>query len=311
MPSRPPLVTFAVPTYNCAAYLPDAIGSIIRQGISDYEIVIVDNASEDDTEGVVASFASPQIRYFRNPSNLGSRENGRRCLAYARGQYIRFVCADDVLLDGIVAKQLRIMEEDPLVAIVSCDNFITDERLNRKGAFRAFPGRHPGSRIINACLSGVKNYIGGPSNVMFRREMASRIEPDDSYNAVSDWKYYLQLLEYGWYVNAGAPGYLYRLHATSDTQANCPLDLRKLEHLRLVTEMDGWNVLSCIGAVHLAGDAGWQIIRDHWREAIRPSRLAAAMAAFPDVLRMYLFWHFGQSASPATHERRTHTVDRE
>ena len=76
MAGAEPLLTVAIPTFNSAHFLPDAVASIMRQGLDDFEILIVDNASEDNTEEVVRSFENRRIRYIRNPSNLGACENG-------------------------------------------------------------------------------------------------------------------------------------------------------------------------------------------------------------------------------------------
>jgi glycosyltransferase involved in cell wall biosynthesis len=292
MPTERPLLTVAIPTYNCAHFLPDAIGSILRQGLDDFELLILDNASEDNTEEVVRSFGVEQIRYIRNPSNLGSRENGNQCMLNARGKYIKFLCADDVLLDGVLKKQLSVLESRPEVSLVTCDNFITNENLEIVGKFVAFPGVHPGSRVINACLSWIANYIGGPSNVMFRREQVANLVVDPTYSALSDWKYYLEILRLGWYANIGQVGCMYRLHPTSDTQTNCPLDLRVSEHLRLVGEFDAWNLLGCIKALRLARSEGWHAIGKHWREALRPERMTSAAMSVPDIVRMYYLTHF-------------------
>jgi glycosyltransferase involved in cell wall biosynthesis len=291
MQSRQPLLTVAIPTYNCAHYLPDAVGSVMRQGLDDFELLIVDNASEDNSEDLVRSFGNKHIRYIRNPSNLGSRENGNRCMLNARGRYVKFLCADDVFLDGVLEKQLKILESRPEVALVSCDHFITNEHLQIEGIFHTFPGVHSGSRVINACLSGVANYIGGPSNVMFRREQAANLVADRSYNLLSDCKFYLQLLGRGGYVNIGTVGYLYRRHPNSDTEVNCPVDQRVSEHLRIVSEFDGWNPLSCVKALRIAGPEGWRAVGAHWREACRPGRIAMAAMSFPDLVHMYYLRH--------------------
>lgn len=288
MSDEHPLLTVAIPTYNCAHFLPDAIGSVMRQGLDDFELLILDNASEDNTEEVVRSFENEHIRYIRNSSNLGSRENGNRCMLNARGRYVKFLCADDVLLDGVLEKQLKILESRPDIALVSCDNFITDEHLQIEGTFHAFPGVCSGARVIDACLSWISNYIGGPSNVMFRREQAAGLVADHTYNAVSDWKFYLQLLARGGYASIGEMGYLYRKHPTSDTQMNCPLNLRVSEHLRLVSEFDGWNPLSCVNALRAFGLEGWSAVRLNWRKACRADRIARAAVSFADLTRMYL-----------------------
>ena len=151
MAGEEPLLTIAIPTFNSAHFLPDAVASIIRQGLNDFEILIVDNASEDNTEEVVRSFENPHIRYIRNPSNLGSCGNGNRCLANSRGRYVKFLCADDVLLEGVLRKQLNVLETRSDVVLVTCGYLPTDADLNIQGSWSAFPGSHPGRRVINFC----------------------------------------------------------------------------------------------------------------------------------------------------------------
>src|ERR1700686_1146124 len=133
MATEEPLLTIAIPTFNCARFLPDAIASIMRQGLDDFEILIVDNASDDNTEEVVRSFEIPHIRYLRNPSNLGACENGNRCLANSRGRYFKLLCADDVLLDGVLPKQLNVLETRPDAALVTCDYLPTDPNFDVQG----------------------------------------------------------------------------------------------------------------------------------------------------------------------------------
>lgn len=279
-----PLLTVAIPTFNCAHFLPDTLASIMRQGLDDFEILIIDNASEDNTEEVVGSFRNKRIRYLRNPSNLGSRENGNRCLTNARGRYIKFVCADDVLLDGVLAKQLRILESHAEVALVTCNNFVTDANLRINGSYCAAPGLQSGARVINLCLSRVGNCIGGPSNTMFRRAVAQGIAADPSFHLLSDLKFYLQILERGAYANIDEFGYLYRQHSGSDIALNCPPEIHMPESLRLVSEFDWWNPLNCVVASLSGGPEGWRQAREHWREALGPIRIARSVQASADLL---------------------------
>jgi glycosyltransferase involved in cell wall biosynthesis len=278
-----PVLTIAIPTFNCAHFLPDAVASIMRQGLDDFEILIVDNASEDNTEDVVRSFENSHIRYIRNPSNLGSRENGNRCMANSRGRYIKFLCADDVLLDGVLRKQLNVLEARPDVALVTCNNLITDHRLKIRDSFCAIPGSHPGWRVMNLCLSRVANCIGGPSNIMIRRAAAAGVVSDATYRLLSDLKFSLQVLEHGAYVNIDEFGYLYRQHEGSDVAVNCPSEIHMPESLRLVCEFNWWNPLNCIVASLFGGSEGRQLVRERWVEACTPRRLARALQAFSDL----------------------------
>ena len=292
MTGTEPLLTVAIPTFNCAHFLPDAIRSIMRQGLDDFEILIVDNASEDNTEEVVRAFENPHIRYIRNLSNLGSSENGNRCLANSRGRYIKLFCADDVLLDGVLRKQLNILETRPEVALVTCGYLPTDPYLNIQGSWSAFPGSHPGRRVINFCLSRMTNGIGGPSNIMIRRAAAAGVASDGSYRLLSDLKFNLQILEHGAYANIDEPGYLYRRHPDSDYATNCPPEIHVPEYLRLVGEFNWWNPLNCALASVFGGTEGRRVVREHWRQACAPGRLASSLEASADLVYKRLLRFF-------------------
>jgi glycosyltransferase involved in cell wall biosynthesis len=292
MAGETPLLTVAIPTFNCAHFLPDAIASIMRQGLDDFEILIVDNASEDNTEEVVRSLQNSRIRYLRNPSNLGSQENGNRCLANSRGRYIKFFCADDVLLDGILRKQLNILETRPDVALVTCNYLSADHNLNIDRICIELPGARPGRRVINFCLSRMTNCVGGPSNIMFRRTAADGVVVDASYRLLPDLKFCLQVLEHGAYVNIDEPGYLYRRHPNSDYATNCPPEIHVPEYIRLVSEFDWWNPLNCVLLFLFGGTEGRHVVRGHWRRAFAPGRVARSLQASADLVHKRLLRGF-------------------
>lgn len=281
-----PELSICIPTYNYGCYLPDAVGSIMRQGLSDFEIVICDNASEDDTEQIVAGFENPHIRYFRNEKNLGSRENGNRCMANARGHYIKFLCADDVFLEGVIARQINVLRQRPDISVVTCNMFVTDSALRVEKEALFFPGFCDGRRLIDICLSGFNNYIGGPTNVMFRREQAATIVADPNYSWVADLKYYLQLLEKGDYMNINIPGFLYRRHTATDTAMNCPPHVRVPEYLRLIEEFGAWNLISGLQAMRLGGENGWKAIDRHLGRILSPSGALLTLPVLLEIFRM-------------------------
>jgi glycosyltransferase involved in cell wall biosynthesis len=274
-------------TYNSAHYLPDAIGSVMRQGLEDFEIVIVDNASQDDTEALVRGLNNPHIRYFRNPENFGPHYSAKRCIAEARGKYIKYLCADDVFVDGVLLKQMEVLRRRPDVALVTCDLYVTDSELREKAVSRAFPGECSAERMINLCLSGLGNYIGGPSNIMFRREDAEDITSDSSYRWVGDLRFSLLLLRCGAYVNIDEVGYLYRRHPNTDTANNCPNEMRMPEYFRLVEEFNWWNPLNCFQAIRRGGRDGREIVLKRWWNACRPRSVANALTSFGDVWYMF------------------------
>jgi glycosyltransferase involved in cell wall biosynthesis len=281
-----PELSVCIPTYNAAHFLPDAIGSVMRQGLTDFEIVIVDNDSQDGTETLVHSLANERIRYFRNETNMGPHESFKRCLAEARGEFVKYLCADDVLLHGVLQKQMEVLRSRPEVSLVSCNMFVTGPDLHIERLWTFFPGSCRASRVKNACLSGLANYIGGPSNFMFRRARSGNLLFETRYKAVGDLKLALQLLEQGDYANIDEAGHLYRRHSQSDTIVTVTDDMQKMEPIRLVDEFDWWNPLSCFFAIRRDG-VGWRkAVNRNWWRALLPGHILNAFTAAFDILRL-------------------------
>jgi glycosyltransferase involved in cell wall biosynthesis len=260
----------------------------MRQGLDDFEIVIVDNASQDDTEALVGGLNNRHIRYFRNSENFGPHYSSKRCLAEAVGRYIKYLCADDVLLDGVLLKQLEILRRRPEVSLVSCDMYITDSDLHNQKLYHFFPGLCSGPRLKNVCLSRLGNFIGGPSNFMFRRAGTADLVFDSSYHAIGDLKFALQLLERGAYANIDEPGYLYRRHPNSDSVVGVTAEMHRFEFMRLVDEYDWWNPLSCLVAIWRVRSEWRKTVTEKWIRAFLPSHVLHAFTAFSDSVRLYV-----------------------
>jgi glycosyltransferase involved in cell wall biosynthesis len=284
---KAPELSVCIPTYNAAHFLPETIGSVMRQGLTDFEIVIVDNASQDHTETLVRSFANPHIRYFRHTENLGPHKSFARALAEARGEYFKPLCADDVLLEGVLIKQLEILRQRSDVALVGSDTLVTDSKLNIQRRWRFLHGSCSEFRMKNACLTGVTNYIGGPSNIMFRRSASLGVISDPTYSAVADLKFALQILKNGRYASIDEPGYLYRRHPHSDTVVGCTTDMHRFEPMRLVDEYDWWNPFNCLLAIRRGGVHWTQAVTKRWWRACLPQRIFHSLIGSYDVLRLY------------------------
>src|SRR3954469_4458224 len=93
-------VSVLIPNYNFARYLPEAIPSIFAQEFRDFELLVVDNCSTDNSVEIVRNYAArdSRIKLFVNKSNLGMVGNLNKCLSLAQGEYIKFVFADDFLV---------------------------------------------------------------------------------------------------------------------------------------------------------------------------------------------------------------------
>jgi glycosyltransferase involved in cell wall biosynthesis len=173
----PPKVSVCIPVRNGGDYLPLAVDSVLQQSFENYELIIVDNCSTDGTARWVEQKAStaPKIRFYQNATNIGLVGNFNACLAYATGEYIKFVCADDLLLPQSLQRMTNALDADSSVTLVTGGRQLIDEKGARIATRRYAAGdvKQPGTEVINRCIFG-KNYIGEPSAVMLRKATAQR-----------------------------------------------------------------------------------------------------------------------------------------
>lgn len=113
-----PRVTIVTPTYNRADLLPYAIDAALAQTFVDFELLIIDDGSEDETDAVIARYDDPRIRYEKNPSNLGLPATRNRSLDLARGAFIANLDSDDLVEPGWLAATVSFLDANPDVDIV-------------------------------------------------------------------------------------------------------------------------------------------------------------------------------------------------
>src|SRR6185503_6758137 len=152
------MISICIPTYNRAGTLAKAIACARAQTHPDLEIVVVDNHSTDGTEALVreAAGADRRIRLVRHAENLGMARNFSACIAEARGEYVKFLCDDDLLEPECVAKLFRAFSQ-PGVALSACARRMVADHLRparvagtrstwRSGASSCAPARSPTCR---------------------------------------------------------------------------------------------------------------------------------------------------------------------
>lgn len=121
------LVSVFIPAYNAAAFIEETLRSLLAQSHSQIEIVVLDDASTDDTAARVASFADVRLRYLRNERNIGQFQTMSRAAELTRGQFIAICHADDVYEPDSVATELAFLLAHPQAGAVFAQNNIIDE----------------------------------------------------------------------------------------------------------------------------------------------------------------------------------------
>ena len=198
-----PAISVCIPTYRGAAYLEQAIDSVLGQTFADFELLIVDDNSPDETVDLVARYDDPRIRYLRNAANLGPQGNWNRCLDEARGVYVKLLPQDDWLMPDCLRRQHEVLAQDTdeRIALVFCAKRVVaaDGRdVVGRGYPRAARGRIAGRAVTARCIRYGTNLIGEPGSVMFRRALARRVGAFDATNPyVIDLDYWFRLLAHG------------------------------------------------------------------------------------------------------------------
>ncbi len=118
---EPPLVSVQICTYNRADFLPKALDSVLSQNYPNLEIIILDDASTDDTEKIISEYASKNsnIKYYRNEENLGITATRNKILSLTNGRYLAVLDSDDYWIDSNkISAQVNFLEENPEYALV-------------------------------------------------------------------------------------------------------------------------------------------------------------------------------------------------
>jgi glycosyltransferase involved in cell wall biosynthesis len=175
-----PTVSVCVPVYNNSATIARCLRSVLDQDGIDFEIVVVDDDSSDESAAIAATMLRGEDRLIRNQPRLGLSQNHDKCLELARGTYVQFVHADDWLLPGALQKLTRYFD-DPTVGMAFAPRRVETDELAWKARY-ATPHVHfykleeynqGRSLVMQMALRGVKeNWIGEPTSVMFRRRLA-------------------------------------------------------------------------------------------------------------------------------------------
>src|SRR5215471_18121754 len=113
-----PSLSVVVPNYNHAKFLPTCLTAILRQSSKPLEILVLDDASTDNSLEVIRQFAAehPLIRLVQNEKNLGVMPNLNKGVELSRGEYVYIASADDEVVPGLFEKSLRLLAEHPEAA---------------------------------------------------------------------------------------------------------------------------------------------------------------------------------------------------
>lgn len=207
---KPPLISVIMSVYNGAPFLSEAIGSILNQTIEDFEFLIIDDASTDESAEVIKNFKDKRIKFIQNGTNLGLTRSLNKGLKAAQGKYIARMDADDISFLVRFEKQLEVFKNDPDVILcgTGCQVFGNEERIERV----------PSDSEEIKCRLLFGNVFVHPS-VMLRKASCfeNQIFYNENFNFVEDYEMWTRISFEGRMVNISEPLIYYRNHDAQKT----------------------------------------------------------------------------------------------
>jgi glycosyltransferase involved in cell wall biosynthesis len=203
-----PLVTAIIPNFNHAGFLEQRVRSVVEQDFRDFEVVLLDDASTDNSIEVLERFADhPQVRLvLRNAENSGNPfRQWNKGVSEARGRYIWMAESDDYADPHLLATLVPILEDNPTVGVAYCQSRHIDEQGRQLASLKGWTDDLDVQRWATDFIAGgrdecrrylpLKCTIPNASAVVFRRSVYEQAGgADDTFRLAGDWMLWCKLL---------------------------------------------------------------------------------------------------------------------
>ena len=213
-------VSVIIPNYNYAQYVGDAIESVMAQTYKDFELIVVDNGSTDNSRLVLEGYEkkyAPQLKvvFQENRGQAGSRNRG---IKESKGDLIAFLDADDVWMPNKLEEQVELFD-DQEIGLVYSSYWIADEKLNR---IRVQKAKYRGDILPLFATCGSEALVdGGESNVVIRRKCIEVVgDFDEELDGSTGWDLYRRVASCYKIDYVDTPLMIYRNHGNNLTIRN-------------------------------------------------------------------------------------------
>lgn len=222
-PSTSPRVSVAMSVYNGAAYLHEAIESILAQTFSDFEFIIIDDASTDETSTIIKSYDDSRIVLLHNENNEGLALSLNRAIDVARGTYLARMDADDISMPNRLKEQVRFLDEHPDIVLVGAYAQILDSSVVMRQPTQ------PGDIAVNLLF---RTSLIHPTAV-FRRNFLEQyhLRYDPVFRQTQDYELFTRIARLGKIANIPSVLLRYRQH---DKQTSSEKLANQLESARTI-----------------------------------------------------------------------------
>ena len=218
-----PLVSIGIPTYNGAKYLRESVESVLGQTCRDFELVLIDDASSDETWAIAQAYArmDPRVLAIRNSKTLGLVANFNQCIELTKGRYVCVWHQDDVMTPQNIEKKVALLEANPQVGFVHSNILMIDDDGQILSEHWESDSRQdcvcPGTDFFLKMIQPGKNYVCCPS-VLARRECYDKLGYfRKELFFTCDWEMWMRLSLYYDVGCLGAPLIHFRRHTGSES----------------------------------------------------------------------------------------------
>lgn len=216
-------ISVLMPVYNAADFLSAAITSILNQTFQDFEFLIFNDGSTDDSLKIIKSFKDSRIKVINSKINVGIAKNINHGLEIAKGKYLAKMDADDISLPRRFERQFQFMEANPEIGV--CGTI-----LKTFGQVEQFGGKAEFHKEIYTILNLWRNSIPH-ATTMIRNNMLkeSGVHYSQEYIVCEDYALWVDLAKHTKFYNLQELHYLYRIHQTN-------ISIRKYSEQRSLTK---------------------------------------------------------------------------
>ena len=208
------LVSVIMPVYNSGIYLHKAIDSILAQSHGNFELIIIDDASNDETKKILASFTDHRVKVISNEANLGIAKSLNKGIALCNGTYIARMDADDVSIPERFEKQVNFLQKNTKVGVLGGAATLIDNCGSKLGTLTPVK-----SHEFIASNLALGSCVIHPT-VMFNTKVVSKelILYDENYKHAQDYELWLRLISKTLFRNLNIKLINYRIHPAGISQ---------------------------------------------------------------------------------------------
>ncbi|HEV2223906.1 MAG TPA: glycosyltransferase [Candidatus Acidoferrales bacterium] len=242
-----PKVSVVIPNYNHARFLRKRIDSVLQQTFQDFELILLDDCSTDDSRSILSSYAgNPRVKIEFNDANSGNPfKQWNKGVRLARGKYVWIAESDDYADPRFLERLVAVVDADPQVAFAYCRSWrvSADDQHDGFGDFY-LAGIDPVRWTADYCAEGVEecrnyfvraNSVPNASSVVFRKALYERVGgADESLRMRGDWKLWASMALTGKVAYLAEPLNYFRFHDTSVRSKSEQMKEDLVEHLQVV-----------------------------------------------------------------------------